>query len=293
MAKSRKRPGPELWSEGLMWVEAAEMQCARFERLVRENELAREDANRRRDCAERPWIRNLFDPPILVPTVALGWQQQAELSFLLVATQHVQTAEASLPKEHRPKTVLEEDRILFLLRDLSEHREDAEGRARRELLESEHAAMLQKIHEMLATRRGGERELEALRVKLEAYPPTLFELPMPDDEEVWLAGIALTRIRVWLIEARWCFRRALAEVDVVAPEPLASTVTDDDTYDWPSLRLRYRAWELEWQGEEELSEDEKRAQETMDEMDPVVDDLLAEYFDEQEAKRDGGREPGQ
>ncbi|BAS11784.1 hypothetical protein AHiyo8_00870 [Arthrobacter sp. Hiyo8] len=147
------------------------------------------------------------DPPILVPTVALGWQQQAELSFLLVATQHVQAAEASLPKEHRPKTVLDEARILFLLRDLSEHREDAEGRARRELLESQHSAMLREIQEMLAVRRGGEHELEALRGKLEAYPPSLFELPMPDDEEVWLAGIPLTRIRVWLMDARWCFRR--------------------------------------------------------------------------------------
>lgn len=87
-----------------MWVEAAEMQCARFERLVRENEQAREDAHRRRDCAERPWIRGLGDPPILVPTVALQWQQQAELSFLLVATQHVQTAEASLQRstDRRP-----------------------------------------------------------------------------------------------------------------------------------------------------------------------------------------------
>lgn len=183
--------------------------------------------------------------------------------------------------------MLDEDRILYLLRDLSEHREDAEGRARRELLESEHAAMLQKIHEMLAMRRGGERELEALRVKLEAYPPTLFELPMPDDEEVWLAGIPLTRIRVWLIDAGWCFRRALAEVGVVAPEPLASTVTDDDTYDWPSLRLRYRAWELEWQGEEGLSEDEQRAQEIMDVMAPVVEGLLAEHLAEQEAKGEG------
>lgn len=69
-----------------MWVEAAEMQCARFERLMRENELAREDADRRHDCAERPWMRGTGDPPILVPTVALGWKQQAELSLLLVAT---------------------------------------------------------------------------------------------------------------------------------------------------------------------------------------------------------------
>ncbi|MUU73527.1 hypothetical protein [Pseudarthrobacter sp. GA104] len=290
MAKSKKRPGPELWSEALMWVEAAEMQCVRFERLVRENELAREDAYRRHDCAVRPWMRGIGDPPILVPTVALGWQQQAELSFLLVATQHVQTAEASLPKEHRPKTVLDEERILFLLRDLSEHREDAEGRARRELLESQHSAMLREIHEMLAMRRGGKHELEALRVKLEAYPPSLFELPMPDDEEVWLAGIPLTRIRVWLIDARWCFRRALAEAGVVAPEPLASTVPGDDIHDWPALRLRYRAWELEWQGEEELSGDEQRAQEIMDEMDPVVESLLAEHLAEQEAK--GERESG-
>lgn len=48
---------------------------------------------------------------------------------------------------------------------------------------------------------------------------------------------------------------------------------------------------LEWQGEEEPSEDEQRAQEIMDAMDPVVEGLLAERLAEQEAK--GERESGQ
>ena len=122
MVKSPKRLSPELWAEGLMWVEAAEMQCARFERLVRENEMARADADRRRDCAERPGLSDIGDPPVIVPTVALEWQQQAERAFLLVATHHVQMAEGTLPKKHRPKTVLDEERVLFLLRDASEHR---------------------------------------------------------------------------------------------------------------------------------------------------------------------------
>lgn len=186
--------------------------------------------------------------------------------------------------------MLDEARILFLLRDLSEHREDSEGRARRELLESQHSEMFREIHEMLAVRRGGEHEMEALRVKLRAYPPLLFELPIPDDEEVWLAGIPLTRIKVWLIDARWCFHRALAEEGVGAPEPLSSTVPGDDNHDWPAQRLRYRARELEWQGEEELSGDEECAQEIMDEMDPVVEGPLAEHLAEQEAK--GEREAG-
>ncbi|BAS11783.1 hypothetical protein AHiyo8_00860 [Arthrobacter sp. Hiyo8] len=84
---------------------------------------------------------------------------------------------------------------------------------------------------------------------------------------------------------------ALAEAGLVAPEPLASTVAGDDIHDWPALRLRYRAWELEWQGEEELSEDEQRAQEIMDEMDPVVEGLLAEHIAEQEgtSERESGR----
>lgn len=76
--------------------------------------------------------------------------------------------------------------------------------------------------------------------------------PFPDSEEVWLSGIPLTRIEVWLIEVRQCLERALRTAGKDVPGIMGSHIDGDDETPLPGERKRYRLWRedmnqiLEW-----------------------------------------------
>jgi hypothetical protein len=93
MVKQRQERVPrsevEAWSMGLMWVEASEMQCARFRRVSAFNTIARTEAGSRSLAALRPEMRQGPNPPVLVPTRAMHMQQRIERTFLLSAINNV------------------------------------------------------------------------------------------------------------------------------------------------------------------------------------------------------------
>lgn len=286
----------EVWSSGLMWVEAAEMQCARFRRVSAFNTIARVEAGSRSLAAVRPELREGRNRPVLVPTVALHMQQRIERTFLLSAINNVFRAQDRLPE--KPKTAMKEESVLKDLRNISEHW-DEYGRSAKNLMETEHAKEFFGIQEKLATMRGPE-ELERFRKLAADDLWAVFELPMPDNNEVWLSGIPLTRIHVWLIEVRQCLERALRAEGEDVPEMMDSNVDGDDETPWPEERTRYRLWREdmrhvpemglqymvgnhEGQVDGALSEDEQRVEVIMAAMAPVVDDLLAAHFAQQEA----------
>ncbi|MGX9901650.1 hypothetical protein ACW0JT_20430 [Arthrobacter sp. SA17] len=197
----------EVWSVGLMWVEAAEMQCARFRRVSAFNTIARVEAGARSLAAVRPELREGPNPPVLVPTVALHMQQRIERTFLLSAINNVFRAQDQLPE--KPKTAMEEESVLKDLRNISEHW-DEYGRSAKNLMETEHAKEFFGIQEKFATMRGPE-DLERFRKLAAEDLWAVFELPMPDNDEVWLSGIPLTRIQIWLIEVRQCLEGRCAQ----------------------------------------------------------------------------------
>jgi hypothetical protein len=228
----------EIWSVGLMWVEAAEMQCARFRRVSAFNTIARGEAGSRSLAAVLPAMRKGPNPPVLVPTVAMHMQQGIERTFLLSAINHVFRSQDRLPE--KPKTAMEEESVLRDLRNISEHW-DEHGRSAKNLMETEHAKLFFKIQEKLATIRGPE-ELSRFRRLAEEDLWAVFELPMPDNNEVWLSGIPLTRIEVWLIDVRQCLERALLAAGELVPDLMDSHIDGDDATPWPEERRRYRLW---------------------------------------------------
>ncbi|UKA55165.1 hypothetical protein LFT45_04310 [Arthrobacter sp. FW305-BF8] len=242
MAKEKQERAPrsevEVWSLGLMWVEAAEMQCARFRRVSAFNTIARTEAGHRSLAALRPEMRHGPNPPVLVPTVGMHMQQRIERTFLLSAINNVFRSQDRLPE--RPKTAMEEESVLKDLRNISEHW-DEYGRSAKNIMETEHARKFFEIQEKLAAMAGPE-DLARFRRLAEEDLWAVFELPFPDNDEVWLSGIPLTRIRVWLIEVRQCLEQALRAEGVRVPGMMDSHIDGDDATPWPGERRRYRLW---------------------------------------------------
>ena len=228
----------EVWSMGLMWVEAAEMQCARFKRISAFNAIARMDASSRSLAEIRPELRKGPNPPVFVPTVAMDMQQRIERTFLLSAINNVFRSQDRLLE--RPKTAMVEESILKHLRNISEHW-DQHGWSSKNLMETEHAKLFFKIQQELAAMRGPE-ELERFKKLAEDDLWAVFELPLPDNEEVWLSGIPLTRIAVWLIDVRQCLERALRGAGAEVPGMADSCIGGDDEIPWPKSRKRFRLW---------------------------------------------------
>lgn len=240
MAKQVRVPRSEveIWSTGLMWVEAAQMQCARFRRVSAFNTIARVEADSRSLAAVLPEMRKGPNPPVLVPTVAMHMQQRIERTFLLSAINNVFRSQDRLLE--KPKTAMKEESVLRDLRNISEHW-DEHGRSAKNLLETEHAQLFFKIQEKLAAMRGLE-ELSRFRTLAEEDLWAVFELPMPDNNEVWLSGIPLTQIEVWLTDVKQCLERALRAAGEHVPDMMDSHIDRDDATPWPEKRRRYRLW---------------------------------------------------
>nr|WP_173160670.1 hypothetical protein [Arthrobacter sp. 68b] len=242
MAKEKQKRVPrseiEVWSMGLVWVEAAEMQCARFRRISAFNTIARTEAGSRSLAALRTELRRGRNLPVLVPTVAMHMQQRVERTFLLSAINNVFRSQDRLPE--KPKTAMEEESVLKDLRNISEHW-DEYGYSAKNIMETGHARDFFEIQEKLAGMRGPE-ELERFRRLAEEDLWAVFELPFPDSNEVWLSGIPLTRIEVWLIDVRQCLERALRAKGEQVLSIMESYVDGDDETPWPEERLRYRLW---------------------------------------------------
>lgn len=126
------------------------------------------------------------------------------------------------------------------LRNISEHW-DEHGRSAKNLLETGHAKLFFKIQEKLAAMRGLE-ELSRFRTLAEEDPWAVFELPMPDNNEVWLSGIPLTQIEVWLIDVRQLLEQALRAASEHVPDMMTSHIDGDDATPLPEERRRYRLW---------------------------------------------------
>lgn len=239
MAKqSVPRSEVEIWSIGLMWVEAAEMQCARFRRVSAFNTIARTEAGSRSLAAVRPEMRKGPHLPVLVPTVAMHMQQRIERTYLLSAINNVFRSQDRLPE--KPKTAMEDESVLRDLRNISEHW-DEHGRSAKNLMETEHAKLFFKIQEKLAAMHGPE-ELARFRKRAGEDLWAVFELPMPDNDEVWLSGIPLRGIEVWLVDVRQCLERALRAAGEHVPSLMDSHIDGDDATLWPGERRRYRLW---------------------------------------------------
>ena len=240
LAKQMRIPRPEveIWFTGLMWVEAAEMQCARFRRVSAFNTIARVEAGSRSLAAVLPEMRKGPNPPVLVPTVAMHMQQRIERTFLLSAINNVFRSQDRLLE--KPKTAMEEESILRDLRNISEHW-DEHGWSAKNLMETEHARLFFQIQEKLHAMRGPE-ELSRFRTLVENDLWAVFELPMPDNNEVWLSGIQLTRIEIWLTDVKQCFERAPRAAGQHVPAMMDSHIDRDDTTPWPEEPRRYRLW---------------------------------------------------
>ncbi|WP_334171116.1 hypothetical protein [Sinomonas sp.] len=233
----------EVWSAGLMWVEAAEMQCARFQRAAVFNAAALLDARTRSLLEAHPERRDESRPPVLVPTVALHLQERIEGAFLLSAVGSVFRAHDRLP--WRPltalkRTALKEETLLRDLRTASEHW-DQYGRSPQAVMETEHAKAFFESQERLARGRGREA-LARFRELARDDPWAVFELPLPESDEVWIWGIPLAPVRGWLREVRQRLERALKVVGQEAPGMLKSRIEGDDGVEWPQERARYRLW---------------------------------------------------
>lgn len=232
------RSDVEIWSLGLIWVEAAEMQCSRFRRISAFNTIARTEAGDRSMAAIRSEMRHGPNLPVLVPTVAMHLQQRIERTLLLSAINNVFRSQDRLAE--RPRTAMEEESVLKDLRNISEHW-DEYGRSANNIMETGHAREFFEIQEKLATMAGPE-DLARFRKLAEQDLWAVFELPFPDNDDVWLSGIPLTRIQVWLIDVRQCLERALRSEGVRVPDMMDSHIDGDDATPWPEERRRFRLW---------------------------------------------------
>jgi hypothetical protein len=135
---------------------------------------------------------------------------------------------------------MEEEPILKDLRNISEHW-DEYGRSAKNIMETVHAEEFFKTQEKLAALRGPE-ELAWFRKLAEKDLWAVFELPFPNNDEVWLSGIPLSRIEVWLVDVRQGLERALRAAGENVPGMLDSHIDSDDDTPWPGERRRYRLW---------------------------------------------------
>jgi hypothetical protein len=181
------------------------MQCARLKRISAFNAIVRMDASSRSLAEIRPEFCKGANLPVFVPTVAMDVQQRIERTFLLSAINNVFRSQDRLLE--RPKTATVEESILMHLRNILEHW-DERGWSAKNLMETEHANLFFKIQQKLAAM-GGPEELARFKKLAEDDLWAVFELPLPDNEEVWLSGIPLTRIAVWLTDVRQCLEREL------------------------------------------------------------------------------------
>jgi hypothetical protein len=165
-------------------------------------------------------------------------QQKIERTFLLSTINNVFRSQDLLPE--KPKTAMEEEPLLKDLRNISEHWDEC-GRSAKNIMETVHAKEFFKIQEKLAALRGPE-ELAWFRKLAEKDPWAVCELPFPDNDEVWLSGIPLSRIEVWIVDVRQGVERALRAVGGNVPGMLDSHIDGDDDTPWPGERRRYRLW---------------------------------------------------
>jgi hypothetical protein len=235
---SRKSaPDSEVWFTGLKWVEAARMQLDRFDEAFAEQVRAEQDAGMRqhlRDDSERSrqWRESLDAHPahdrarpLRVPTWSLRMQVAAELDFLIQAVRNVVRAQDLIPEPERP--AMDGQRVLKLLRDVSEHFDDPAPRA---------GVALAEKHPEVA-------------VGVIAY--TI--------KEIWIGGfegIPLSRVKAWLARVEVALIRCLQRAGVEVPTDMsASRFEGDDALAWPPERLRYhwsipRLPESEWPRQE-------------------------------------------
>lgn len=199
---------------------------------------AQMDAEQPSLAGSRPQIRGDMDLPVLVPTMALQMQHRIERTFLLSAINNVFRSQDRLPEV--PNTAMEEESVLKHLRKISEHW-DERGRSARNIMETEHARELFEIQERLAELRGTE-ELARFREMAKEGLWAVFELPFADGDEVWLSGVPLTRIEVWLVDVRQCLEGAIRTAGEHVLSLMDSCVDGDDATPWPGERKTYRLW---------------------------------------------------
>ncbi|MDM7856623.1 hypothetical protein [Cellulomonas alba] len=201
------------------------MQAYRLQEVLREIESADLDAQMRSRLAEdtaltRQWRASFdryeqHDPerPLRVPTASLWMQQTAEMHFLLVAVNNVSRAVDRLPADVRAEIGNQD--VAGLLRNITEHYDEEWGPSARNLAENH----------------------PNIKAGLVAFDKRDAAIGGPD-------GVALSDIRIWLVQVTESLTGCLVNAGVTPPHDLnASLVDGDDDLPWPPERLRFH-WSI-------------------------------------------------
>lgn len=223
------------------------LQCTRYRSSRWANISAELDAALRL-TAEARGDNPAGSRPLLVPTVALRRQERAELAFMLAALGNAVRAERRLPPRYRTAAAGVRG-ALQALRDLSLSWDEPAGVPRPD--GSETARNLRVVFETAGADGGDHADAismaEAARFAemLAEDPPSALGLSLADPEEVSLAGVPLSLVEAWLVEARAAFAEALSDAGEEVPDPLDSRLPGDDGTAWPpdDERVRTARWE--------------------------------------------------
>jgi hypothetical protein len=135
-------------------------------------------------------------------------QVTTDLDLLIVAVRDVLRAQSRLPAALQTKMRGED--ALELLRNIVEHWDEVGGRSADELAS--------------------------------AHPDVSIDAIEFTNKEIWVGGVPVSRIRVWLVRVRQALVAALASAGVDVSDDMESMVAGDDALDWPPNRRRYRLW---------------------------------------------------
>ena len=165
-------------------------------------------------------------------------QVATELDLLGVAVRNVLRAQARIPEQYRPEMGGQD--VPELIRNVSEHWDEEDGRSARKLAQDHPAVSVVGI--------------------------------TCTDKEIWIGGldgVPISRIRAWLRRVWQSLVMCLTGVGIEVPEDLMeSRVEGDDGLPWPAERLYYH-WSIPKMDEENWPRER---------MPPEVADLLAARF---------------